>query len=341
MSTLEDIIDAPESLEFKRAVAVKMFISDFKTEDICHLLNVSDSFVSKWKIIYENEGVQGLKVNYKGSKGFLTEDQHYEVVFHIKNQPYYSVEELRDYIERHYGVVYVSKQSYYDLLKEGGLSWHQTQAVNPKGDLAQVELRREEIKKKLDGLESEIANGEVIVFAEDEAHTLWGDTIGPVWCRENERTEVPIENAKERQTYYGVMNLHSQEFMMSPYEQGNGENTVDFLKYLQAENKGKKLVILWDNASYHCSKDVKAYLDQVNHGLEEKDWKITCLPFAPNAPQQNPVEDVWLQGKNFLRRHFFENKTFMQVKCSFFNFLNKRFFNFQKPHWYLNIPQPV
>ena len=137
------------------------------------------------------------------------------------------------------------------------------------------------------------------------------------------------------------MNLHSQEFIMSPYEQGNGENTVDFLKYLQAENKGKKLVILWDNASYHCSKDVQAYLDQVNHGLEEKDWKITCLPFAPNAPQQNPVEDVWLQGKNFLRRHFFENKTFMQVKCSFFNFLNKRVFNFKKPHWYLNIPQPV
>jgi hypothetical protein len=44
MSTLEDIIDAPDHLEFKRAVAVKMFISDFKTEDICHLLNVSDSF---------------------------------------------------------------------------------------------------------------------------------------------------------------------------------------------------------------------------------------------------------------------------------------------------------
>ena len=178
MSTLEDIIDAPDYLEFKRAVAVKMFISDFKTEDICHLLNVSDSFVSKWKIIYENEGAKGLKVNYKGGKGFLTEDQHYEVVFHIKNQPYYSVEELRDYIERHYGVVYVSKQSYYDLLKEGGLSWHQTQAVNPKYDSVQVELKREEIKKKLDGLESEIINGEVIVFAEDEAHTLWGDTLG-------------------------------------------------------------------------------------------------------------------------------------------------------------------
>jgi hypothetical protein len=80
----------------------------------------------------------------------------------------------------------------------------------------------------------------VIVFAEDEAHTLWGDTLGHVWCRENERTEVPIENAKERQTYYGVMNLYNQEFKISPYERGNGENTVDFLKYLQAGNKGKR-----------------------------------------------------------------------------------------------------
>lgn len=46
MSTLEDIIDSPENLEVKRALAVKMFFADFKTEDICALLNVSDSFVN-------------------------------------------------------------------------------------------------------------------------------------------------------------------------------------------------------------------------------------------------------------------------------------------------------
>ena len=41
--------------------------------------------------------------------------------------------------------------------------------------------------------------GEVIVFAEDEAHALWGDTLGLVWCRKNERTEVPIKK-RERAT---------------------------------------------------------------------------------------------------------------------------------------------
>ena len=64
MATLEGIIDSPENLEVKRALAVKMYLLDFKTEDICKLLTVSDSFVSKWKIIYENEGASALKVNY-------------------------------------------------------------------------------------------------------------------------------------------------------------------------------------------------------------------------------------------------------------------------------------
>ena len=111
------------------------------------LLDVSDSFVSKWKIIYENEGASALKVNYQGGTGFLTEVQHIQIMVHLKNQPHCSVEELRDYIERQFGIVYQSKQSYYDLLKEAGLSWHQTQAVNPKRDEGQVLLKREEIKK--------------------------------------------------------------------------------------------------------------------------------------------------------------------------------------------------
>jgi transposase len=74
------------------------------------------------------------------------------------------------------------------------------------------------------------------------------------------------------------MNLHSQEFTMSPYEKGNGENTVDFLKYLQAANKGKKLVILWNNASYHCSKEVRAYLGCVDVRLSLICTKNISIP---------------------------------------------------------------
>ena len=77
----------------------------------------------------------------------MTEDQRDEIIFYLRMQPHYSVEALRDYLEHHYGVVYHSKQSYYDLLKAGRVSWHQTQAANPKRDEAQVLRKREEIKK--------------------------------------------------------------------------------------------------------------------------------------------------------------------------------------------------
>jgi putative transposase len=148
MLNLEDIINSSEGREIKRAIAVKMTIQGFKTKDICDLLEVSDSFVSKWKTIYENEGADGLKLHYRGSAGFLTEQQRDTILFYLKDKTHYSVEALRDLIEHWYGVVYQSKQSYYDLLKDAGLSWHQTEAVNPKRKETEVLLKREEIKKK-------------------------------------------------------------------------------------------------------------------------------------------------------------------------------------------------
>ena len=163
MLTLSDIIGSKDNLEMKRALAVKMVFLGFDTKNICALLDVSDYFVSKWKILYENEGAEALRLQYIGGKEFLTEDERYEIIYHLRNLPNCTVEELKDYIEFHYGVVYQSRQSYYDLLKEARLSWHRTQAMNPKHDEAQVLLKREEIKTQLEALQAEIVSGEVII----------------------------------------------------------------------------------------------------------------------------------------------------------------------------------
>ena len=161
-----------------------------------------------------------------------------------------------------------------------------------------------------------------------------------MWGRRNERTEIPLQNVAMRQTYYGALNLLTQEFTIMQAERGNGVSSVLFIKHLQVLYPDKQLLILWDGASYHRCHEVKNYLNEINCGLEEKDWKVTCILFAPHAPAQNPTEDVWLKGKNFLRNNFFNNKTFHQVKDCFFDFLNKNIFNFEKIRWYLEITQP-
>jgi len=173
-----------------------------------------------------------------------------------------------------------------------------------------------------------------VVFLEDECHLLWGDTLGYVWGRMNTKTVVPMTNEKERQTYYGALNIATRDFHVCPFPHGDSTQTVMFVKHLQALYPGARLLLIWDGASYHRYAEMRAYLQEVNHGLEPHEWKVTCELFAPNAPEQNPIEDIWLTGKNFLRKYFYKHRTFAQVKQAFLHFLQTTQFNFPKLQWY-------
>jgi transposase len=86
-------------------------------------------------------------MGYRGSESYLSGEQRQKVEEWIGTHETVSVEEVRDYIEAQYGVVYRSKQSYSEFLEAGGMSDHRTEPGNPKHDEAQVVERREEIKK--------------------------------------------------------------------------------------------------------------------------------------------------------------------------------------------------
>jgi transposase len=77
---------------------------------------------------------------------------------------------------------------------------------------------------------------------------------------------------------------------------------VAYLRWCQSLYPAKKVLVLWDGASYHRGQEMQSFLAQENGGLAEADWKITCMRFAPKAPEQNPVEDLWLKGKTYLRQ---------------------------------------
>lgn len=127
MQTLEEIInDSKDSRELKRALAVKMSQARIKHQDIAKFLQVSPSFISKWCLIYEEQGDSALLLNYPGKRGYLSDDEKQEVILFLPQQLHFSVEQLRDHLEEKYQIVYKSKPSYYDLLDAGGLSWKKT-----------------------------------------------------------------------------------------------------------------------------------------------------------------------------------------------------------------------
>lgn len=172
------------------------------------------------------------------------------------------------------------------------------------------------------------------MFMVDECHLLWGDISGYAWGKTSERISVPVVNARDKQTYFGALDYKTKEFITSPAAKGDSKNTINFLEYLRQQRPDAKLLIIWDGASYHRSQDIQNYLDSLNRELEKEQWWITCLRFAPHAPQQNPVEDIWLFAKRFIREFYFFCHSFPVVKELFELSVHCQIFDFPKLHEY-------
>ena len=148
MDRLAQLIEETTDVrELKRAVSVKLSERGMATEAVSEVLQVTPRAVRKWRQRYEREGVEGLHVRNRGSESYLGIEQRQELEEWLGAQETITLEEVRDEIEARYGIVYQSKQSYYDLLAASGLSYHRTEKGNPKRNEAQVLERREEIKK--------------------------------------------------------------------------------------------------------------------------------------------------------------------------------------------------
>ena len=186
----------------------------------------------------------------------------------------------------------------------------------------------------LEARRSEIESGNLVVFMVDECHLLWGDVCGYVWGKTSERINVPVNNARCKQTYFGGLDYKTKEFLVYAAEKANSKTTINFLEYLQSQRPGAKLLIIWDGASYHRSSDIKEYLSSFNSETQKEQWLITCERFAPNAPQQNPVEDIWLQAKRLIREYYFFCHSFSVVKELFELAVHCQIFNFTKLNEY-------
>ncbi|MEB3174152.1 MAG: winged helix-turn-helix domain-containing protein [Cyanobacteriota bacterium] len=133
LQALDEFIDrTSEPMTLKRALAVRMWIKGIETKKIQDVLGVSAAFISKWKVRFAMEGVEGLRLKYQGSKGFLDSDERREVIEWLQSKNDWMLEELEAYIEEKYGVQFKSRTSYYELFKESGISWKKTQKKNPK-----------------------------------------------------------------------------------------------------------------------------------------------------------------------------------------------------------------
>jgi len=125
---LENFIASnPDPRELKRAASIRMLIEGVRRETIQKILGVSSPFISKWKINYALHGIEGLRLNYQGSRGQLKPEERAEVIQWLTNKNQRDLSELSNYIAKQYQIKFQSKTSYYQLFNSAGISWKKSQ----------------------------------------------------------------------------------------------------------------------------------------------------------------------------------------------------------------------
>lgn len=168
----------------------------------------------------------------------------------------------------------------------------------------------------------------------DECFLHWGDVCGYRWGKRNEPLVIPVGNTKARQAFYGALDARSGEMHMLPYPKAEQVATTDFLDELRYRYPDAKLTICWDNASWHQGPVLRTYLAACNDGLPPEAWPITLIHFAPHDPTQNPIEEVWHQGKTAIRKLRRAATHFREVIAAFEERLERAFFAFPNRQMY-------
>lgn len=136
----------PDAREVRKALAVKLVYQGYLYDEIQTILDVSRGSITGWKQAYEEDGIDGLRLNYKGRKSYLDVEQREQVLSWLQTKDYWELGELEYKLAFEYDVVYESKQSYYDLFDAAGISWKKTTKLNPKAEPEAVSAKKKRLK---------------------------------------------------------------------------------------------------------------------------------------------------------------------------------------------------
>ena len=129
--------------------------------------------------------------------------------------------------------------------------------------------------------------GETAVF-EDEVDVHLNPKIGSCWMIRGEQAEVVTPGNNQKRHLAGSLHWRTGTLLVSPPSaRRNSKLFVAHLNDLRCRLRGfRKIHVICDNAAFHGSREVLAYLKRWGHRLQ--------LHYLPKyAPETNPIERIW------------------------------------------------
>lgn len=312
----------------ERAHAILLLCQGRSAVDVASILFVNEDTVREWIHGFKEIRIASIFPKYKGNGNAskLSSQQKKEIVETLSKPPsergipgaFWSVGALKTYLSAEYGVVYESDRSYHHLFAISNFSYKLPDAFDKRRNDSLVEERMQEIHTEL----LKYTGDEWACFAADESSIVWETELRKAWLKKGEKTIIKADRIKQRQNYFGALNLRSGQHTLVPLIWQNTTTMIEALRALTEVYPNKKLCIIGDNARWHRSKELRELLGE---GKEFSHIHFIWLP--PYAPDNNPQEHVWKVGKDAIANRTYSS--FKELVATFEAALTGRLFHYK------------
>lgn len=250
-----------------------------------------------------------IKTHHKGGFCRLDAKQMTSLKSELSSRIYLTSAAVVSYVAETFSISY-SPSGMRDLLHRIGYEYKKPKLVPGNLDL---EAQDDFIAYYEAFMANKTTSREVLFM--DAVHPEHNTLAAYGWFKRGEQHVLPTNCGRQRLNLHGAINAESYQVHVLESETINAESTIDLLTLIeQAYPSASEIHIVLDNAAYHYSKKVKAYLSQS---------KINLVFLPPYSPNLNMIERLW----RFFKKHVLYNKYY------------KKFTQFRKAaiHFFQNI----
>ena len=279
----------------KRATALLGIARGESVPLIAAGVGVSPSTVYAWLRAFLLEGVDGLRVQWRGGRPRkLTKTQRARLATIIEAGPEaagfptgcWHALLIQQVIQQEFGVTY-NVQYLATLLKSLGFSFQKARFVSDHLDEV---ARAAWLAYTFPAWRAHAeAAGGLLLFGDEASFAQWG-SLGYTWARVGQQPVVKTTGRRKAYKVFGLIELFSGRLFYQGIEgRFNGASYVAFLTTV-LEQTTQPLFLVQDGAPYHRAAPVTAFFDQHRDRLH-----VIRLPSY--SPDYNPIEFLWRATK--------------------------------------------
>ncbi len=298
---------APGGLIGQRSHAVLLNSQGYHFLEISKVLFRTEKTVREWIKNWHERRMASIFPEYLDNQNAakLTKEQKQEIGKVLSRPPseyslpksFWDVSSLKKYIGAEFGVEYESDNSYRFIFKLCNFSFHLPAKFDIHRNEKVIKKRIKEIRKIIKPF---LKDPSWVVLTADETRIIWEAIVRRAWLPKGERTVIMVQRKRDYQSFLGFLNLKNGRPHIYKVNRQNTKETIRVLKSIKKNYAKQKICLIWDNASWHHSKELKKNLKTIL-----KPFFLLNLPAY--APDTNPQEHVWKDVKDKISNEQFKN----------------------------------